>query len=111
LDAIPLRESNNNQVYHHCFIEYERLPKFQIKNLTDHLRYQPTPLSSPAADRPWLEHRFTLRLKQDPAGDWYILSPSGTLIPASIFEVSLWLDLQQLKCQSLPQKFSDGPMA
>jgi len=45
----------------------------------------------------WIKNRFCLRLAQDPAGVWWLITPAGLCLPASPAEISLWLDLQTLK--------------
>jgi hypothetical protein len=45
----------------------------------------------------WISSRFCLRIEQDPAGEWFLLTPSGIRLPASPAEISLWLDIPALK--------------
>jgi hypothetical protein len=41
---------------------------------------------------PWTPRRRRVRLTKRENG-WYIIAPSGNLIPATDWETSLWLDL------------------
>lgn len=54
------------------------------------------------APKPWQAKRHAVRLAQDKRGEWWIYAESGAGIPATDFEVSLWLDLCECR-QALGQ--------
>jgi hypothetical protein len=54
---------------------------------------------SKASSVDWLTTRFCLRLEQDSAGEWFLLTPTGLRLPASPAEIGLWLDIESLRLQ------------
>lgn len=46
---------------------------------------------------PWNARRSSVRLEKREHGEWWIRTPDGAGIPATDFEVSLWLELQDTR--------------
>ena len=49
--------------------------------------------------RPWIARRVRCELFQNEIGEWKIRLNGGSDLPANDAEVSLWLDLQELKAK------------
>jgi hypothetical protein len=47
--------------------------------------------------KPWNARRSKVRLEQNEIGEWFVVIADGNPLPATDVEVSIWLELQEVK--------------
>lgn len=73
-----------------------------------HHRLDKKRMKQPPPPKPWKMRRSKVEMVKNELNEWYIIQESGSLIFATDFEVSLWLELQETKkkleavCQTQP---------